>query len=426
MNRTLLCVANYRPNVGYAWDFIEGLYARVADRLVRDGVRTLVAYPADGEARALTGSAARAVCLDASLTSVTSARATAAFVRHENVGVVWFVDRAVRHWAYPCLRLAGARSIVVHDHSGGERTSSSGVRRVAKHAVAKVPGLTADVVIGVSDFVARRHREVGLVPARRVVRIFNGLTPPSDGGGGTHAILGIPEERPIVWCAGRATPGKGVAYLLRAFARLTRAWTDGPRPVLLYCGDGPQLPELQALHRSLGAPADIILAGYRPDAADLAADARVCVVPSVFSESFCLAVLEAMMRGRPVVATRVGAIPELVEHDVTGVLVAPGNEWELAEAMAALLRNRPRAELLGAEGGRVARRRFTLDTEIQELVDVIRRAFGLKRQPPLPVQPREERVVTSGFEVGEKVGVVGFEEHPRPGSGEFAPSGREG
>jgi len=50
----------------------------------------------------------------------------------------------------------------------------------------------------------------------------------------------------------------------------------------------------------------------------------------------------------------------------------------------------------------------------------------LKRQPPLPVQPREERVVPSGFEVGEKVGVVGFEEHPRPGSGEFALSGREG
>src|SRR5713226_8722120 len=87
---TLLCVANYPANTGYAWDFIERLYARIADHLALHGVRTLVAYPAIPKApRTLEGSVAEAVVLDVALDTPASIRGTEGFIRREQVRVVY-------------------------------------------------------------------------------------------------------------------------------------------------------------------------------------------------------------------------------------------------------------------------------------------------------------------------------------------------
>src|SRR5438270_710114 len=105
----LLCVSNYRANRGFAWDFIEGLYARIADNLAKQSIPTLVAYPSIPSApRSLEGSAARAVALDCSLDTPESVNATTQLIRDENVcacratpekGVAHFLrafDRVVR------------------------------------------------------------------------------------------------------------------------------------------------------------------------------------------------------------------------------------------------------------------------------------------------------------------------------------------
>src|ERR1700761_6587141 len=93
---TLLCVVNYPANTGYAWDFIEGLYAATADRLAAHGVRTLVAYPSIEEApRALAGSVAQPVLLDASLATPASRADVHTLVRREHVTAVYYTDRPV-------------------------------------------------------------------------------------------------------------------------------------------------------------------------------------------------------------------------------------------------------------------------------------------------------------------------------------------
>jgi len=378
---SLLCVVNYPANTGFAWDFIEGLYARIADHLATHGIPTFVAYPSIPKPpRTLEGSAAHAVALDVSLDTRESLRATAEFIRREHVRVIYFTDRASRSWTFWCLRWAGAKRVICHDHTSGERTRPRGLKRAAKWVLGRVPGMVADVVVTVSDYVARRQVEVGMIPAGRVVRVWNGLpvpARPTSSGHPTHTLFDLTPDRPLIACACRAAPEKGVAHLLRAFDRAARSIrTAEPRPVLLYIGDGPQLAELKALRQSLAARDDIILAGYRADARAILEGADLCVVPSVWEDAFPLAVLEAMACGKPVIATRVGGIPEMIEDGVHGLLVPPAGEQALAEALQALLADPARAARIGEAARRRVAERFRPQAQLNRLTALVEGGFG--------------------------------------------------
>ena len=372
----LLCVANFPANTGYAWDYIEGLYGALAERLAAEGVPTWVAYPRiEAPPATLEGSAARAVELDVGFDTPARLAAVLAFVRRHRIRVMYMADRSSWSPAYALLRLAGVRRIVVHDHTSGDRTIPTGVRRMVKQLRGRLPGMLADRVIAVSDFVARRKAAVDLVPARRITRIWNSSpVPPADPGvrERLRAELGIDGEGPVVACVCRATPEKGVGHLLRAFDLCCSSWPPGSAaPTLVYFGDGPAFRELELLRESLPSAARIRLAGYRANAAELVGGADVCVVPSVWQEAFGLAALEPMTRGVPVIASRVGGIPEIVLDRQTGILVNPGDEAELAEALARLLSEPAERRRMGSNGIRRALDLFSPDTNLNQLLDVI-------------------------------------------------------
>jgi len=374
-----LGLANCAANTGYAWDFIEGLYARLADHLATHGIKTYVAYPTiSAPPRVLAGSAAVAVKLEASLATAAGVSATLRFIRRHRVRLLYLTDRNARSLLYPLVRAAGAR-VLVHDHTSGARTQPRGVKRLGKRLVAKVPGLTADVVVAVSNYVAGRQTEVGLIPARRVVRVWNGLSvaeqPPAQPC--LHSLFGLATDRPVIACACRATPEKGVDVLLRAHVQLLKAWrSERPRPILVYVGSGPQFGELVSLRDRLGLGNDAILTGYRRDVAAILSGAQVCVVPSVWQDAFPLSVLETMALGKAIVAAEVGGIPEMIEADVTGLLVPPNNEAALAVAIGALLDDPTRAAQLGAAAQRRVRERFTPDGQLAKLAGLVEASFG--------------------------------------------------
>ncbi len=377
---TLLCVAAFPANTGFAWDFIEGLFAGLADRLAERGVATRVAYPAVASSpRPLAGSAARAVLLPLRLGSPVSWWRVLRFVRRERVRVAYLADRPVAHPFYAALRLAGVGWIVVHDHTSGARTPPAGMKRLMKAAFVRLPGVLADRVVAVSDFVATRKREVDLVPAARVRRIWNSVPLPAMDpalSARRREALGLEMGRPVVACACRAAPEKGVQHLLRAFDRLCATEMGATlRPQLLYMGDGPHLPALRELRDALPARDSITLAGYVPDAAELLAGCTLCVVPSVWEEAFGLAALEPMARAVPVVASRVGGIPEVLLDGETGLLVPPADERGLATAMARLLADPELRLRLGEAGRRRAAEHFSREAALDALGALIEAAF---------------------------------------------------
>lgn len=378
---TLLCVANFSTKAGFAWSFIENLYARVADHLAVHGIGTLVAYPSiPSEACSLRESAARPIELDASLRTTRSVRAVRKVILTQNVKVIYFTDRPAWSWAYVLLRRAGVRRIIVHDHASGERTRPRGLKRAAKWLLGRAPGIVADVVIAVSEYVARRQIEVGVIPPSRVKRLWNGVPLPPlrlDTDPSAHTLFGLAPERPLIVCTCRAVPEKGVAYLLRAFDRAARA-LDGTdqKPVLLYLGDGPQFAEIKALRAGLASKDDIILAGYRSDSKQIVESADICVVPSVWQEAFGLVVLEAMACSKPVIATRVGGIPELIQDDVHGLLVPPADENALSSAILSLITDPARAARLGAAARERVAEWFQPEESIACLLQILEVGFG--------------------------------------------------
>lgn len=376
----LLCVANYEAGTGFAWTFIERLYADAARRLADNGIRTWVAYPSlKLEPVPLQGSPARPLELAVRLGSGSNLLRVLDFVRRRNVRALYLADRSTWHPAYLLLRAAGVRWIVVHDHTSGARSRPVGMKRLLKLASRRLPGMVADRVIGVSDFVARRKVEVDLVPAERVVRIWNGIKVPEDNAVADLMVdrLDLPAGRPVIAAACRAAEEKGIQHLLRGFARLMQTHDSGSsRPLLVYMGDGPALQGWRALADDLGIERDVVFAGYRDDADELIGGASVAVVPSVWAEAFGLAALEPMAWGVPVVASRIGGLPEVVVDGQTGLLVPPGDEVALADALRALLGDEGRRREMGRNARSRVKKQFRWEDQIDSIATLLAQGLG--------------------------------------------------
>jgi glycosyltransferase involved in cell wall biosynthesis len=173
--------------------------------------------------------------------------------------------------------------------------------------------------------------------------------------------------------AGRLAPEKCVDDLLRAVAAV-------PGASLTVVGDGTRRVALQALARTLGIDDRVTWRGYVPWGPGLLEILRGCAVLCLPSstEGLGLVIVEAMSQGLPVIATRVGGIPELVEDGVNGLLVDVHRPDELAAAIASL-RGEPALRLRMAAAALETARRNTVERQLAPLADRINRAFYAKR-----------------------------------------------
>ncbi len=282
--------------------------------------------------------------------------------------------------ACPAGRLAGVPAVVVTMH-GSIRLGGPWRQRAG---IASQKGVLrwADRVISVAEHVRAELLELGLVRSDRAVTVYNGIGQPVVRPGAPGALrreLGLPADRLVVGTAVRLAPQKGVEHLLGAAAVLR----DAGRPVtLVIAGDGPLREPLAQKARSLGVDAHFL--GHRPDVADLMSLFDVFVLPSV-TEGLPLVVLEAMAVGCPVVATRVGGVPEAVEDGRTGRLVPPADPEALAGAVAETLLDRAGAEAMAAAAGERVRHLFTHEEMVRRTLSVYRDALAARGKGQLGV-----------------------------------------
>lgn len=191
-------------------------------------------------------------------------------------------------------------------------------------------------VVTVSQAVVNGLMHLG-VPRENIEIIPPGIEMPIESASLRSATVGV---------VARLAPEKNVALALRAFKRVSAAF---PNAHLDIFGDGPERAELEKLAESLGINDRIAWRGFTNDPKNIYPGLRVLAVPSR-AESFGLAALEAMSWGVPVVATEVGGLPELIQDEITGLLVPGDDETALAAAILRVLEGDDLAARLGANG----------------------------------------------------------------------------
>jgi len=207
----------------------------------------------------------------------------------------------------------------------------------------KTYGLTvrfADEIIAVSEEV-RQHaiRYFGVKP-EKVQMIPNAI--PLERFVEARALgsvireeFGIPTDAPLIGIVGRLTEQKDHVNFLKAAAKIAE---KVPLTRFLIAGDGPLRPALVNLAASLGLNDTVIFTGVRKDIIAIYGALDVLVISSKW-EGMPVALLEGMAVGLPVVSTKVGGVPEVLEHEHTGLLVPPSDSNALAEACLSLIEN---------------------------------------------------------------------------------------
>ena len=226
-------------------------------------------------------------------------------------------------------------------------------------------------IIAISDAVRLFLEQAGL-PSRKLVTVHYGLDAlPGAPSGLTPADLGIAPGAPLLVAIGRLIAQKDHATLLQAFAR-TR--TEHPTAILVILGDGPLENETRAHISRLGLDDAVLLPG-RLEIRDWLERADILVHTSLW-EGFGMVLLEAMLAGLPVVATRVSAVPEVVVDGETGILVEPGDVAVLSTTLARLIRDPIDAADLGRAGLERARAEFSIRKMVDGTIAVYTSAAG--------------------------------------------------
>jgi glycosyltransferase involved in cell wall biosynthesis len=328
---------------------------QLARRAREEGHQVLFVAPADGGFTAIAraeGFAVHVLPIRGSL-DVRAAFRLRSLLRREHVQLIHthtlLAGNVVGRLAG---RAAGAR-VISQMHI--ENVFRSGPGRRLQILLDNATARLADRIVAVSDATRQSLLAQGY-PARRCVTVHNGVEEPE-----AVQPVRLAEGR-IVLEVARLAVVKGQRELIRALAGLEATG------VLV----GVDLERNGGFARELAAEADgagsrIVLAGYRPDVPALIEGCDVFCLPS-HVEGLPLVLLEAMSRGKPVVATTVGGTPELVEDGETGLLVAPRDVDALREALRRVLDDAELAQRLGAAGARRVRERFSASETVDEVL----------------------------------------------------------
>ena len=283
----------------------------------------------------------------------------AQYVRRNLIQIVHSYGFYPNVFTVPVARLAGASIVVASIRNTCDLLTP--LQRRLQKLVCRL----ADCVLVNAEAIRENLVEEGYDPSKIVV-IRNGITLSRFAKRERAAVirqeLGFPPTARLVGVFSRLNPMKGIPYFLDAATVLAERFPD---VCFLVVGDGAIRQELEEQARRMGLGRRIAFTGFRSDVPELLSEAAVSVLPSL-SEGTSNTLLESMAAGIPVIATRVGGNPEVIEDGVSGLLVPPRDSAALAAATARLLEDEALAARLGEAGMRRVSELFSIEGSVHE------------------------------------------------------------
>lgn len=300
-----------------------------------------------------------------------------ALARKEKPDVLFLLSSKAGFLGGMAGRLAGVRKIIYRIGGWSFNDPQPGFVRRFYLLAEKLAASWKDVIIVNSTHDARQAQTLGIKPRERLAMIHNGLDAEAMNflnRGQARKRLGTPlppldftEDAPWIGTIANFYKTKGLPHLIQAMTMLSREY---PSAKLLIVGGGGENLALQRLIDRLGLGDRVFLAGPRDRAWELLKAFDVFVLPSL-KEGFPWVILEAMAAEVPVVATRVGAIPEIISDGDNGLVVDPGDSAMLHQAIARLLENPSLRIALARRGRETVTKKFTADRMFGEIERVL-------------------------------------------------------
>ena len=240
--------------------------------------------------------------------------------------------------------------------------------------------LFCNAIIVPSDVSRQEYASMIGINTDKISIIYNGVDTSKFNRSNSNYLqneLNLPQEALVIGSVARFDPVKNIDGLIHAFAGMSPASREGCR--LLLVGDGPERERLEQEAKSLHVRDQVVFAGMSSEVEKFLRLMDLYVQPSHF-EGVPNAVLEAMAAGLPVLATNVGGVPEIVQHEKTGLIVPPKDQAALSQAMEHLIANEGLRRTLGSQGAQIAASKFSIQKMVADYEGLFERIIsGQKR-----------------------------------------------
>ena len=381
-NGNILLVANWDSGVGYAWWLMENFWTTIAGHFSACGTTCYLSYPTISRIPdSIAASDIEVLEHDFRDRSPGSLKRLYRLVRSNNIRHLYLTDSPHYSWYYLLLRVWGVRTIVVHDHRPGERTLPSARRMAMKCMIQKLPLITADHFIAVSDFVYRRFIDIICIPPEKCSCAPNGIVPLEPAGPGEHyaqEVFNIPYDRIIVVNTGRASYYKGIDFIIECANELINI-QQLDQLHFLYCGDGPDMEDFKSLVRQYNLDSRFCFAGARSDIRKILPSCHIGFHAAIGEVGYSLSILEYMSAGLATIVPDRPSTAQAITSMETGILYRPADIQSASAAIRHALDEENRKRL-GTNAALLVRNEYNINTTNTRLIEILETVFQRQRR----------------------------------------------
>ena len=235
----------------------------------------------------------------------------------------------------------------------------------------KILSFITDKITALTNRERDEHLEEGIASIEKYIVIHSGvmldrLMNMNIDAGAVRGEFGIAQDSNVIGVVGRLVPIKGHKYLVSAAKRIIKEFRN---TVFVFVGDGYLSSRLERQAESLGVRKNIIFTGWRKDAVEILDLFDILVLPSL-NEGMGKVLVEGMALGKPIIASNVGGIIDLVRNGENGILVPPGDSDALGEAILQLLKDKNLSEKLGKNGKAMVYPEFDASVMVKQIEDL--------------------------------------------------------
>lgn len=272
-------------------------------------------------------------------------------------------------------KLAGVPVIVASEHNIYRNEKE---KRFLRRITNKILSIVTDKMVTVSDAIRKDILRYDRFPPSKIMVLHNGVDTERFKPGTNYRDIrrqfAISKDDVVIGFVGRLVINKGLNYLIEAVALLKKSFNVK----LLIVGDGSLMEELKKMAKNKGLEESVIFTGMRRDITDILSSIDIFVLSSI-KEGFPNSLLEAMAMGKPIVATAIGGIPEIIQHGANGLLVQSADIEGLAAAIKTIIDNPLMAQRIGRAARDFIEKNYSIDATVRKWETLYRQILEQKK-----------------------------------------------